>query len=108
MEEYPSFLPPERSMRELADFFSLFSDPTRMRILTLLTVGDYCVNDVSYLLRANQSTISHQLQTLRKRGLIDCKKQGKKTVYFLKNTKINDLFLQAVLASEEESILRSV
>ena len=33
--------------------------------------------------------------------LNDCKKQGKKTVYYLKNTKINDLLLQAVLASEK-------
>ena len=104
MDATETFLPSKESLSELASFFSVFSDPMRVRILTLLTIGDYCVNDVSYLLCANQSTVSHQLQNLKKRNLIDCKKQGKKTVYFLKNTKINDLFLQAVLASEEEAI----
>ena len=83
-----TYLPPKESVDELADFFSAFSDRTRMRILTLLTIGDYCVNDVAYLLQTNQSTVSHQLQNLKARGLVDCKKQGKKTVYFLKNTKM--------------------
>ncbi|MBR1747840.1 MAG: winged helix-turn-helix transcriptional regulator [Clostridia bacterium] len=101
MGEDLCYLPPEETTNELADFFATFADPTRMRILTLLTIGDYCVNDVSDLLGMNQSTISHQLQKLRKKRLIDCHKSGKKTVYFLRNEKINDLFLQAVLATEQ-------
>ena len=104
MDDIENYLPPAESVNELADFFAAFADRTRMKILTLLSIGDYCVNDLSYLLRINQSTVSHQLRKLKQRGLIDCAKAGKKTVYFLKNPKINDLFLQAVLASEESFI----
>ena len=95
------YLPPQETVDELADFFGAFSDRTRMRILTLLSVGDYCVNDVAYLVGLNQSAVSHQLRNLKERNLVDCKKEGKKTIYYLKNSKINDLLLQAVLASEE-------
>ena len=104
MRVSPYSLPPKETVNELADFFGAFSDRTRMRILTLLAIGNFCVNDVAYLLELNQSAVSHQLRNLKNRNLIDCKKEGKKTVYYLKNTKINDLFLQAVLASEETAI----
>ena len=101
MSDFSAYLPPKEAVDGLADFFGTFADRTRMLILTLLSVGNFCVNDVAYLLDLNQSTVSHQLRKLKQRGLIDCTKEGKKTVYYLKNTKIGDLFLQAVLASEE-------
>lgn len=96
------YMPPAAVTDELADFFGLFADRTRMRILSLLTISELCVNDISFVLDLNQSTVSHQLRNLKDSNIIDCYKNGKKTVYFVSNKKIENLFMQAVLATENE------
>lgn len=94
------YLPDKESTDFLADYFSLFADRTRMRIVSLLSIGEMCVNDISYLLQTSQSTISHQLQKLKKNGVVDSKKIGKRTIYYLSNPKIEEMCLAAVIATE--------
>ena len=56
-----SALPREGDINKLADFFQNFSDQTRIKILSCLSMMNMCVNDISTLLGINQTTISHQL-----------------------------------------------
>lgn len=95
-----SYLPAESATDELAGFFSLFADKTRIKILSVLTIADLCVNDISYVLGLTQSTVSHQLRTLKERKIVNCFKMGKRTVYYISNSKIEPFLLQAVLATE--------
>lgn len=95
-----SYLPAEKATDELADFFALFADRTRMRILSLLSIGDLCVNDIAFVLCLNQSTVSHQLRNLKDSKIVNCFKSGKRTYYFISNKRVEDLLMQAVLATE--------
>ena len=94
------YLPDKESTDALADFFALFADRTRMRIVSLLSIGELCVNDISYLLKISQSTVSHQLQKLKENKVVESKRVGKRTFYSLANSKVEEMCLMAVMATE--------
>ncbi len=96
-----NFLAVTDAADDLADFFTVFSDRTRLKILCLLTMDDLCVNDLSFILRTNQSTVSHQLRTLKDSGIVNCYKHGKNTCYYIRNKNIENMLYQAAVASEQ-------
>ena len=58
-------------------------DGTRVRILKLLENGELCVSDIRKVLFLGQSTVSQHLSLLRKAGLVDIRRQGRRSVYSL-------------------------
>ena len=68
---------------EVSDNFKVFGDPTRLKLLQALYNGELCVCDLTALLGANQSTISHQLRVLRTKNLVKFRKEGKMAYYSL-------------------------
>ena len=64
-------------------YFKALSDATRMRILLLLADRDLCVCELVFILKMEQSRISHQLQSLRKAGLVRNKREGRAIIYSL-------------------------
>ena len=89
-------LPTEHDVLKLALYFQNFSDSTRLKILSCLSFCDLCVNDLSNLLNINQTTISHQLKTLKDQNLVSFKRNGKIIVYYLKIKNINEIMSYAV------------
>ena len=89
----------ERVIRELADFFKLFGDSTRIRILFALGVSELCVGDIAILLEMNHSAVSHQLRLLSRSRLVRSRKTGKHVFYSL-----NDKHIKNVLAQGFEHI----
>ena len=51
--------------RKVARFFQAMADPTRVRMLTALAKGQWCVSDLCTALKMDQPAISHQLLYLR-------------------------------------------
>lgn len=96
--EVAELLPDEKCTNRLALYFQNFSDQTRIRILSALSIRELCVNDLSKVLGQNQTTISHQLKSLKDQGMVDCKRDGKILIYFLKSDSVNDVMLYAVKA----------
>lgn len=94
--EVLNYLPSEQSIDRLANFFQNFSDGTRLKIISCLAMCDMCVNDLSTILRINQTTISHQLKFLKSQNIVSCKRDGKIILYSLTSSKVNDLMLSAV------------
>ena len=84
-------LPDANTLRSISDFYSIFSDSTRLKIISALAIREMCVNDLSELLRANQSTVSHQLKLLRDAGIVDYRRCGKMILYFVCNLLIDDV-----------------
>ena len=58
-------------------FFSVFADPTRVRMLSALAISEMCVTDLSRVLEINQTTVSHQLRLLKNLGIVKCERLGK-------------------------------
>ncbi|MFW6136619.1 MAG: ArsR/SmtB family transcription factor [Candidatus Aminicenantaceae bacterium] len=61
--------------------FKALSDPTRLRILMLLLQRDLCVCELVYILKMEQSRISHQLRILRDADLVKDIRDGRWTNY---------------------------
>jgi DNA-binding transcriptional ArsR family regulator len=68
---------------EMADFYKIMGDSTRISILHALSFSEMCVCDISALLQMHQSAISHQLKTLRQTRLVTSRRDGKVVYYSL-------------------------
>lgn len=63
-------MPPEEELQDLAEFFKVFGDATRLKILSVLLCSEMCVYDIATLLGMSQSAISHQLRVLKQMDLV--------------------------------------
>ena len=90
------YIPDNDVLNELVGFFGIFSDLTRLRILSALAISEMCVTDLSIMLNLNQTTTSHQLRILRDLGAVKTRRQGKIVFYSLKNEIVNDVLLKGV------------
>ena len=63
--------------------FRAFADPTRLRLLHLLSAGELCVCDLVGVLRLPQPKVSRHLAYLRKAGLVVARREGLWTHYEL-------------------------
>ncbi len=68
---------------KIADFYKILGDTTRMKILYALDKEEMCVCDIANVLSMSKSSISHQLGTLRRSGIVRCRKVGKEVYYML-------------------------
>lgn len=80
----------------LAEFFKVFGDATRVKILNALFSSEMCVCDISALLGMNQSAISHQLRTLKQARLVKNRREGKVVYYSLDDEHIKHIFDQGL------------
>jgi len=83
-------LPPELRA-EMADFYKIMGDNTRISILHALSFSEMCVCDISMLLQMNQSTISHQLKALRQTRLVKNRREGKVVYYSLNDSHVQQI-----------------
>lgn len=77
---------------KLAEFFKILGDTTRTKILFALDQNEMCVCDIANVLGMSKSSISHQLGTLRKSGIVKCRKEGKEVYYMLDDNHVKQLF----------------
>lgn len=74
---------PPVEVGDLDALFKGFADPTRIRILNVLAVGELCVCDVVDILGLLQPTVSRHLAYLRRMGLVDVTRNRKFAHYRL-------------------------
>ncbi len=86
---------------ELSDFFRVFGDSTRIKILYALLGGEKCVLDVAKQLGMSHSAVSHQLQTLRAKRLVKYRRDGKTVFYSLADDHIFGIINQGLEHIEE-------
>ena len=65
-----------KTINELSEFFKVFSDTTRLRILEVLLKKETYVGDISNKIKVSPSAVSHQLSYLRSTNL-EQEKKGK-------------------------------
>ncbi len=82
--------------RRLAAVFKSLSDPTRLRIISLLSEQEFCVTDLAAALKMEQSTISHQLRDMREAGWVRYRREGRCIFYALDDEHVQDLYRQAL------------
>ena len=68
-------------MRNAIKTLKALADPTRLRILRLLLQRDLCVCELMFILKMEQSRVSHQLRILRDADLAEDIREGKWIIY---------------------------
>ncbi|MBQ9267601.1 MAG: winged helix-turn-helix transcriptional regulator [Clostridia bacterium] len=91
----------EDELVDLAEFFKIFADSTRIRIINALIHSDMCVCDIAYLLNMTHSAISHQLKILKQAKIVKYEKIGKVVYYSLDDDHIERIFHMGVNHIEE-------
>jgi ArsR family transcriptional regulator len=89
-----SRMPNDEDLFELADFFKVFGDTTRIKILTALAASELCVCDLAVLLNMTQSAVSHQLRLLKQARLVRYRKAGKIVYYTLDDDHVGTILAQ--------------
>ena len=90
------YVPNGEILEGVVCFFSVFSDYTRVKILSALAISELCVTDLSRILKINQTTVSHQLRYLKSAGIVKSVRQGKIVFYSLTDESINDVLLKGI------------
>ena len=88
----------------LAEFFKMFADGTRTKILYALALQEMCVCDLSYLLGTSQSAVSHQLKVLRQSRIVKNRREGKVIYYSLDDDHIVKVFQQGLEHINDEEV----
>ena len=83
-------------IQALAEFFKIFGDATRIRILQTLLEGERNVGDLADVLEMSQSAVSHQLRVLRQNDLVKYRKEGKTVLYSLDDEHIRMVLEQGM------------
>lgn len=99
VEQVEGVMPDEQQLLDLSEFFKVFGDSTRIKILYVLSQSEMCVCDIATLLQMGQSAISHQLRVLKQMRLVAFRREGKTVFYSLA-----DAHIQTILAQGMEHI----
>ncbi len=70
-------LPKSHRLNALPPVFSALSDPTRLRLLNLLSEGEVCVCFLCDVLKLVQPKVSRHLAYLKRAGLVTARREGK-------------------------------
>lgn len=84
----------EEEAQRLADFFKIFGDATRVKILFALLSSEACVGDLALALDMSQSAVSHQLRIIRNGRLVKCRREGKAVIYSLADDHVRTIISQ--------------
>jgi DNA-binding transcriptional ArsR family regulator len=93
------FLAPE-TINMVSQIFKALSDPTRIRILYMLSQEECSVNQITEVLEMSQSAVSHQLSFLRTMRLVKHRREGTAMIYSCDDSHVLFLLKQAIHHSE--------
>lgn len=92
MEKEPSPIRPDTQMLyDLADFFKVIGDGTRIQLLWALDEGEMCVTHLSEKVNMSTSAVSHQLKALRTAKLVRARREGKNIYYALDDDHVKSI-----------------
>jgi len=76
----------ERAVAEhVAEVLKAIAHPVRIAIIEVLENGDMCVGDIVEALGGKQAIISQQLNMMKDKGVLNCRRDGAKVYYRIEN-----------------------
>ena len=97
---HPEMLPLEKA-QQMAEFFGILADPTRLRLLSVLAHKELCVCDLATILKMSESALSHQLRVLRTMRLVSYRREGRNVYYGLADSHIISLYHEVAAHLDE-------
>ncbi|MFQ3615547.1 MAG: metalloregulator ArsR/SmtB family transcription factor [Cyanobacteriota bacterium] len=68
-------------MQQVAEYFSVLSEPTRLRILSVLRNGEQCVQDLVEATATSQANVSKHLKVMLQAGILSRRTEGTSAYY---------------------------
>lgn len=89
-----------------AKIIKTLSDPSRLKIIDLLSCGEKCACDILEHFEFTQPTLSHHMKVLVENGIVKCRKEKLWSYYSLNNNSCNKLilFLMNLVTDKDECI----
>jgi ArsR family transcriptional regulator, lead/cadmium/zinc/bismuth-responsive transcriptional repressor len=87
----PDLMPIDRA-QQMAEFFGILADPTRLRLLSALAKQELCVCDLAATAEMGESAVSHQLRVLRTARLVKYRREGRNIYYSLADHHVVNLY----------------
>lgn len=81
--------------RRMAQLFRMLGQPTRLRILLAIGLGEACVCHLETALGLRQAYISQQLMALRRAGLVRSRRSGRNIFYALSRPDLLEIIQQS-------------
>ncbi len=78
-----------QNIDETASLLKILSNPSRLKMVLLLSKRDYCVCEFVILLNEKQNLISYNLGILKKHGMVDSYYSSKDKYYTLNEKAMN-------------------
>ncbi|MBA2891792.1 DNA-binding transcriptional ArsR family regulator [Nonomuraea soli] len=85
-----------------ARVFALLADPTRLHLVWLLTQGEADVNTLAQATGAAQPTVSQHLAKLRLAGLVEPRREGRRSIYELRDGHLRRLVLEGLSHADHQ------
>lgn len=94
-------MPQAETLFDVADFFRVFGDRTRIGILCALSRSEMCGCDICALLNMTQSAVSHQMRILKQARLVRYRREGKIVYFRLDDEHIDEILNLGIMHSSE-------
>ena len=94
----------ESFLKDLSEFYKVFGDTTRLKILEVLLEKEMSVTEISDKLNISQSAISHQLRMLRNLNLVKTKKIGQSVLYSISDNHVKVILEYGIEHIKEKEV----
>ena len=81
----------ENRYTKIAKVFQALSDPKRVKIVDLLSCGEMCGCVLLKCFEITQPTLAHDMKLLTEAGIVQSRREGKRTMYSLNWQELNRL-----------------
>lgn len=82
---------PQEVVQQIAEYFSILSEPMRLRILNLLRDGEKCVQDLVDATETSQANVSKHLKVMLQAGILSRRSEGTSAYYSVEDEFIFEL-----------------
>ena len=91
-----------------ARIIKALSDPSRLKIVDILSCGEKCACEILEHFDLTQPTLSHHMKVLMECDIVECRKEGLWNYYSLNSTNCNKLilFLMSLITNTDDCICK--
>lgn len=82
---------PSEVVQQVAEYFSLLSEPMRLRLLTLLRDREKCVQELVEATHTSQANVSKHLKIMWQAGILSRRSEGTSAYYRVEDDMIFEL-----------------
>jgi DNA-binding transcriptional ArsR family regulator len=95
-------LPTDAQVRAAVTSFSMLAEPTRLKLLWLISAEELDVTTLSRRVGVNPSALSQHLSRLRLCGLVQTRKEGRHVLYRARDTHVRALIIEALYHADHQ------